>query len=180
MCLLKEESSQARIAPTKHQEVTLTLLRFPSPPIPSPPAVPRGTQGNMNCQRWLYWLWGGMTTAEVGLPYFCALLVVIQSQPLSSSPSQILVLAISSCSLLSCPRFFLLSSSPTLSLSFLCSPCWSGNWNRSAKASRVLELRACATMPSLVYVTVTHFKILDYKHSDLVCTPVLLSCPLQG
>lgn len=128
-----------------------------------------------------------MTTVEVGLPYFCALLVVIQSQPPSSSPSQILVLAIfffcpqiSSCSLLSCPRFFLLSSSPTLSLSFLCSPCWSGNWNRSAKACRVLELRACATMPSLVYVTVTHFKILDYKHSDLVCTPVLLSYPLQG
>lgn len=94
MCLLKEESSQARIAPTKHQEVTLTLLRFPSPPIPSPPAVPRGTQGNMNCQRWLYWLWGGMTTADVGLPYFCALLVVIQSQPPSSSPSQILVLSL--------------------------------------------------------------------------------------
>lgn len=31
---------------------------------------------------------------EVGLPYFCALLVAIQSQPPSSSPSQILALAI--------------------------------------------------------------------------------------
>lgn len=35
-----------------------------------------------------------MTTADVGLPYFCALLVVIQSQPPSSSPSQILVLSL--------------------------------------------------------------------------------------